>query len=804
MPKEIKKSSRNKKNEKENDFIFDNISNLDNNFIKKNNKENEKIKIVNMIDENRKNINKVEFIKIIKLILSLIIICIIIIYIILINFQINLISKLELILLTYYYSLYTKHVFSGVYSILLNIYYQFQILGNQDFQTNYFILYLLTTNLKETFHNYTMYFYESNLAIGHDFNIMYKKQKFTKLSGFWKEIEYESKYSSEMDLLLYNILSYNPYELLTNGNLIDFKNFLFFHDRTQNREKINSGYVKLLYYICVNWEFAYKKIYNEIDNSIYDSFKLYLNKKMIINLSIEIFGLILYVIFFITVILYLYFSNIIIIKNIIFLFLDYSIENYQKNNNNINKINLKLIELQNIINDFDLNLFEKYSKNIENINNISSHNDSLNITISNHNEQILDSNKNPRKSGYIEQFSLKKKLNKNNSNELNNLTKNNFLMESKNKLMNNSSSQNHLIESNSKFFKDNSFNTNNEILSRKKEEKMINFHKNFNKKNTENADNNYQDIILNKSNKVTILMIKIYSLIILILFLIVIIFFTLKLKDIFSFIIKIDRYFYDLTVLTDRYMQVYYYSNILRTLLIFPGGERKKEYENIMENMNENYEKEDFKFNELFSNYIDNYPEIKIVINTIKEHKNNLTDNSSDIIKDNLKEIICKDEEACILYLDSPYNIFDSGVELTFRANMNQIYNYYMNYKKLINNENINEIKLNIILAQNFRFLYIMESLNYFYVYVEKRILASFEIDQKNFNKSYLNSITLLNIISILFSILTFLFVIIIIFISISSYASPIKDATFRINCSFYYIKKYNLKNYRKLDTNYM
>ena len=88
-----------------------------------------------------------------------------------------------------------------------------------------------------------------------------------------------------------------------------------------------------------------------------------------------------------------------------------------------------------------------------------------------------------------------------------------------------------------------------------------------------------------------------------------------------------------------------------------------------------------------------------------------------------------------------------------------------------------------------------MSSLNYFYIFVEQRILLSFEKDGIIFLLSFVKVNTVLNMISILFSVLVFLFVIIFIFLSISEFTDPIKDSTYRINCSFYFIEKYSLIN---------
>ena len=523
-----------------------NKKNLDldyNNLINK--KEIKKTKILKAINENKKIINKAEFINIIKLILSIIIFCIIIIYIIIIIFQNSLIKKMQLIFLAYYFNSYTKNLLLGIYSILLYGYYDYYIYNNIspiNYLTNYYILNTLTDYIKESYHNYTIYFYSFNLAIGNDFKLMYQKVNFTKLRGYWEENKYESEYSTEFDYFMYNIFSFNPYEFATKENNIDFKNFLFFKKRTETHEKVNCRYVKLLYYFCANHEFAYKDIYKEIESSIYNSFQFFFAKQNIISISLEIIGLLLYIIFFIIVMLYLYYSNIIIIKNIIFLFLDFSLTHYDKNKiNNRNKINLKLIEFENIINDFDLDLFERYSKNIDNLNkqnninfgNIIDSNSSSNFIDNLQNGKITESHCNLKKNENLKQLSLRKKNNNNDSIEMNNLSKGNLLFESnnKNKKINISSSHNYLMESNSQFFKEklnsNSIRANDSFLSSKNNDNINSKNitkQNFDNKNLEKFENeeinNYQDILLNKSNKSIILMIRIYFIIVSIFFII--------------------------------------------------------------------------------------------------------------------------------------------------------------------------------------------------------------------------------------------------------------------------------------------
>ena len=777
-------------------------------------KDNNEYEILNKMKETKEKINKNKFIYIIKTILTIIIIFILILNFILIIFQIDLYNKMELILLAYYYNLFTKNLLLGVQSIIMYIYYDFIVRHYFfDIETNYYILYSLTSNLKNKYHNFTSYFFNYNLAIGRDLNLFFKRRNFLKLRGFWQEIQYKSKYSSELDFTIYNIISYNPKELLTLENYRDFENFLFFSEKTEDHIKINCRFVKILYYLCNNYEFTYKKIFKEIQDSIYDSYKHISNSRMKLSIILDVIIFISLIIFFITVIVYLYFSNIIIIKNIIFLFLD---DHYAKNKlKNTNLISLKIMEFQNIINDFNLQLLKKYSKNIDKLNkhkyknsdslddnNIISNIDELQKSSSNISESNIESN-----IGNKKQINTKKNTNKKLlKGETINSNKNNIF---KSKLNTNNSSHNYLMDSNSQYFKDklnnNYNNINNDILSIKNNN-LINFKKKISKENiNENINNNMpnekesqdeeiiQDAILNKSNIIIILMIKICILIILIFIFLVIIYYWFKLDFFITFNKMSKNYFNDLTIFTERYMQVYYYFNTLRCLMIFPDGEKKTEFENIMENMNKYSDEENEKLNKIFSYNIKDYPEVNKLFKAIKYSQNN----STDVIKN----AICKDQhENCGLYLDSEYNIFKSGLDFTFKTTMTQINNIYKDYKNLGNKKDIQELKTKIVDNKNNGFFDIGISLNYFYVYIEQAIFSSFEQDENAFINYFRYVNTLLNLVSIIHSIFIFVFINIFIFISISKFTEPIKVSAYRISCTFYYIKKYNLfgKIYRE------
>ena len=120
--------------------------------------------------------------------------------------------------------------------------------------------------------------------------------------------------------------------------------------------------------------------------------------------------------------------------------------------------------------------------------------------------------------------------------------------------------------------------------------------------------------------------------------------------------------------------------------------------------------------------------------------------------------------------------------------------NIFLDYQKLDNKTDENLVNLKIINAENSKFVLIGVGLGSCIMYVINKIFELFKIDVDSFNISFINNSSLLNILSIIFSFLTFIFITFIVFFSISSYIQPIKEACYRVNCSFYYIKNYRVK----------
>ena len=364
----------------------------------------------------------------------------------------------------------------------------------------------------------------------------------------------------------------------------------------------------------------------------------------------------------------------------------------------------------------------------------------------------------------------------------------NIILDSKNSGTNNSS-YNFLSQTNSKFFKD-KLNNNSNLINNFSN-KLMNVNKNINIfKNEENKDKeNIPDIILNQSNKILLFVIKIYSIAMLIIIIIIEIFNAYKIKKIGNYIYKFDNFFSDFEYITNRYSISYYYFNTLRTLLIFPDDHRKKKFENIMEGMGEYYEIQNKEFLDTLSKNKNTFTELISFFNMLMENKYNSTDTIIDKI--------CSDEDInCLKDLEMTKNIFESGIDFVYKTCINKIYNIFSDYQKLNNKTDIREINSSLISSNNnSEFTWIELSLSNLFFYVKENIYYYFELYIEDFIESFDKKMSLLSIISIISCVLTFLLAIIFMFINIFGYSNSIKESSYRINCSFYYIKRYSINN---------
>ena len=734
--------SRNKKEIK----IKTSNNNIVNNIVIYNEKIKINLKTLDKINKYKEKINKKRFMFIIEKIIFTIILFIFIFSIIILIFQENAINITEAILLSYYYNTCTRGIMLKIYSELNGIFHDLSGINNQNIVVNEDALIEHSNNLRRKFFYFREKYISYNLFIDNSINLLYKDVNLLKLKGFWKEIQFISKFSSDIDYISYMVHIINL--TLTPELESDIKNFLFYHKKDNKNERVNSIYIQLLFYLCINYEYTYKNFFIEVNHEIHSSYNNYFKNFNQIIYILEIGALILYLLFLIIMIIYLHNSNNIIIKNLIFLFLDFSDKNFLNSNTKTYYfIRLKLFKLKYLIDDFNLNQFQHFLDEIDYTNKIQS--------------QKIPKNKN------------KEKI------KIENLNKNTNNINSSSKMKNYNSSYNNLIGSDSKsFHKDLNNNSNNTSISK---------NKNLFKKNPDNIElqttENIYEIILNKSNKEFILIIKKYIVIIILLIIIIIIYIIIKIRNNIKYIYESNLFYNDFDTIITRYTNIHYYFITLKSLFMFnEKDQRWIDMMSIMEKINEYLEMSNTEYYEVLTHKISSYNEVQLLINLLQYNKND----SVNYIKNNL----CSNIVSCHTYLDSEDNIFTSGIDNGLKICFIFINNIIMDYKKIVNKSSIEEIVSKITGTQFYEFKRLRKSFSYIIAYVQQMIYTSFENDQKIFRNEYKKLFYFLNLISLIISFFSFL-VFLLVYFSIQKFMEPIKDSTIRINKSFYYIKTF-------------
>ena len=788
-------------------------------------------KILEKMEKYKNKINSVKFIRMIKYILSIICIIVLIIYIIIMNYQKNIIELSHKTFRCYYYNFFSKNIILHFQTVIIEKFYNVSNITVNTFTTEEdykYTIELLTPLLKEAFHDFTNLYYDYNLEIGHNLNLMFTKRTYYKLGGFWEEIPYFSDFPTEMDSVIYNIYAVLDVDDSQNEIISDINNFMFKKgiENKFEKNKVYSNFIKLMYYFDVNYELTWSLIFENIDKIIMDNYRNYVDKKLKIYYFFEVIGLAFIIIFYIITIAYLYYANSIIIKNIIFLFLDFSDDKFKMLKNGYTKLMmLKLIEFKTCISDFSLEKLNIFGKNIDNIdrnkynlsfikaytgfNSTFERSDSASSdnksTVLNRNDKKsnisslrkIDGNLSNKKSlkeakslikdessninnsslNYINRTNstfLKDKLNTNNN--LNNLI---IRSSQTNTISNNNVGNSNIQPKNVGILKN---ITSNRVYRKSKNDDNINNNINYDNNNDSFSTETIQDIILTKSNKSYILLIKIYSIIVYALLALIIAYSIFKLFNTVNYHNHYETIFYVFKVFSNRYTSLNYYYNTLKATIIFP----MKQQIDTLEKLNSVFEDSNDKFDKIINKELNNFDEIKKLFDIIKDSKNNSTNT--------MLSSLCYKVSICEKYLYSPYNIMDTGIDFLYKSIIIDISKIYLDYKNLKDINDINKIQDLII---NNKFDSTSLFIEYAYNYIKFAIYNSFKKDEEQFKNKFKRNSGYLNIITVIFAFFSFLFVVVFIFITISIFADPIKKSTLRISCSFYFIKKYNFLIHR-------
>ena len=217
----------------------------------------------------------------------------------------------------------------------------------------------------------------------------------------------------------------------------------------------------------------------------------------------------------------------------------------------------------------------------------------------------------------------------------------------------------------------------------------------------------------------------------------------------------------------------------------------------ILENMNFDYEIINNNYNQLLTKKIDFYEDVEKLFDIFTYNRNN----SIEFIQKHVCPNISNN--SCYNYLKSNDSIFNSGIDFGYQICFSYMYNIFMDYQNLKNKTSIQEIKNTITDNKFYEFKRLRKSFSNVFYYLKQKIFDDFKTEALSFGHRYKNIVLVLNIVSLLISVLIFIFVVIFIFITVSDYSQPIKDSTYRINRSFLYIKNYSLTYLRKRDSSF-
>ena len=296
------------------------------------------------------------------------------------------------IFLTFYSIYHTEDAMLYCNSKLLQIFYDYSgfskndLINDDDYKES---LTYLRELIKHSFFDFYDYYLYYNTEIGKNYNLLFLKGNFKKIKAIWSEIDYESTFLLELELILNKVGLLNIDNKNGKEFQDDLKNLIFF--KKNSFQRAHTNFIKLLYYFNSNNQFTFKDIFIKIKEGVYQSYENYIHFRIILYIVLEIIGLLFFLVFYAIVNYYLYYSNEILIKNILILFLDYTDE--ESNNKNSNYIiKLKLLEFKYLIEDFSLYNFEKYTnKNMNIIKDKDNNNQEKEIVIHNSSKNKMNS-----------------------------------------------------------------------------------------------------------------------------------------------------------------------------------------------------------------------------------------------------------------------------------------------------------------------------------------------------------------------------------------------------------------------------
>ena len=663
-------------------------------------------------------------------------------------------------------------------------------------EENQVILRTLVEDLEKGFHLFYKYYTEYKSDVGENMELLFRKRDINQISVNWENEEIKDDYISEMQVLLYRIHDISALENYDEGDIEDCYNFVLgkyksFENNGKNK-KVHGNLIRVLYYMYINFDMVYINIYNDLIDSLYESFHNYSKKTILSYLLLEIIGILIYIIFFLINFYFLYKSNIFIFQNILSLFLDFTqLNNYTFNNKIDNLLIHKAISNYiSLVNDFSPKMLESLKAFGETCKKV----EYTQITYVSDKNVINDKNNNPiskleNKSGRSSKSiinKIKPPINKINSQD-------EYIKKRKNSI------NKILAKDTNKFagvssFKNNNILNLNDITNHNNSSLMglndltnslnnnIFLDNKDNNNNMEDDDMNLTiDKIVTSSKMVLIRLIKNIMVIFIILSFLFIIYYIIKIIFGFLIISNISVMFDDFKILCSQYNEVIRYWNNIKTLFILPKASINVNFTNIEPIFVEKNQ----QVSDLVSKRIKNYKKTAELYSLIMKPKD-----SGDLVKADF----CRDHYKCIELLNSTQNILVNGINSAVLLYVKEIENYNKDYNRTKNLiKTIDDIKKYYIKDT---FIVLGININQVIIHLQEKFFLNYLIDEEDIEAKYKQEIKILNFIALLYCFLLNLFAILYVFNYINLVIDTIETSSFRITSAIYHLKHKIIDNF--------
>ena len=293
------------------------------------------------------------------------------------------------------------------------------------------------------------------------------------------------------------------------------------------------------------------------------------------------------------------------------------------------------------------------------------------------------------------------------------------------------------------------------------------------------------DTIFEKLKIMEINTTKFFIYLIVCLIIILMIYSIIKLFEAYDYFYKAKNLFNDYSIVTFEYSMIINYFNNLNIILINqPIG-----YEDLLENMQNRVEEQFKKSEEVKKKSLKNYPKITKIFDILNSAEDTYR----------IKDLLCQEEQACMVIFDSKYNVVQKGIDVGLKTVSQEVYNDFCDYKLLKNDiKELSDVQKYFIKEE---FYQIDLSLKFLLSRVEDRCADAFLDEASDLIHSFKTVIISLNVFIIIFLTLISISLIVFIINRITRLINLIKKSSTRISISINSIKEKNFGSKTKSGT---